>query len=81
MSTAALSRRLAVDVHLPLAAAAASRALPFTVVVIDRADIAEVYGQRLVLVRPDGHVAWRADDLPEDAGVLIDHVRGGGPAP
>jgi 2-polyprenyl-6-methoxyphenol hydroxylase-like FAD-dependent oxidoreductase len=64
----------------PLAAAAAARKLPLKEVAIDRADIAEVYGRRLVLVRPDGHVAWRADGLPEDAGILVDHVRGGEPA-
>jgi hypothetical protein len=27
-------------------------------------------------VRPDGHVAWRSDRLPEDAAALIDRVRG-----
>jgi hypothetical protein len=27
-------------------------------------------------VRPDGHVAWRADDPPADARALIDVVRG-----
>ena len=34
------------------------------------------YERRLVLVRPDGHVAWRADAEPADAGALIDTVRG-----
>jgi hypothetical protein len=29
-----------------------------------------------VLVRPDGHVAWRSDREPDDAGALIDLVRG-----
>ena len=33
------------------------------------------YQCRLVLVRPDGHVAWRADQEPADAGALIDVVR------
>jgi glutathione S-transferase len=43
-----------------------------------RADVeaARLYGCRLVLVRPDGHVAWRADAPPADAGALIDRVRG-----
>jgi 2-polyprenyl-6-methoxyphenol hydroxylase-like FAD-dependent oxidoreductase len=40
---------------------AASAALPFS---------------RLVLSRPDQHVAWRGDSLPSDPLALIDHVRG-----
>jgi 2-polyprenyl-6-methoxyphenol hydroxylase-like FAD-dependent oxidoreductase len=35
-----------------------------------------VYQRRLVLVRPDGHVAWRADAVPDDAGKILDRVRG-----
>jgi hypothetical protein len=38
--------------------------------------IAQLYGRRLVLVRPDGHVAWRCDDLPADSLALADRVRG-----
>lgn len=30
----------------------------------------------LVLVRPDGHVAWRGDVCPDDALNLIDRARG-----
>jgi len=29
-----------------------------------------------VLVRPDGHVAWRGHEPPADAAGLIDRVRG-----
>ena len=60
----------------PLASAAAARGVPLTVVALDNTDVAEIYERRLVLVRPDGHVAWRADALPEDAGRLIDRVCG-----
>lgn len=35
-----------------------------------------VYGADYVLVRPDGHVAWRNDTLPDNAGHVIDIVRG-----
>ena len=34
------------------------------------------YGSELVLVRPDQHVAWCADEAPVDARALIDRVRG-----
>jgi hypothetical protein len=39
-----------------------------------------VYGADYVLVRPDGHVAWRGDAPPADAGDVIDTVRGSGNA-
>jgi hypothetical protein len=39
-------------------------------------EAAGLYGRRLVLVRPDGHVAWRGDRLPEDSEGLIDTARG-----
>src|SRR5262245_22389984 len=59
--------------------AAAAVELPLTVQRIASAAIAELYGRRLVLVRPDGHVAWRGDAIPERPGDLIDTVRGAGP--
>ncbi len=34
------------------------------------------YGADLVLVRPDQHIAWCADQIPGDARALIDRVRG-----
>jgi hypothetical protein len=42
----------------------------------DIPQLSHTYNTRLVLVRPDGHVAWRADDLPGDAGLVLDVVRG-----
>jgi 2-polyprenyl-6-methoxyphenol hydroxylase-like FAD-dependent oxidoreductase len=59
-----------------LAKAAARRGMPFAVVDIADPKIAALYERRLVLVRPDGHVAWRDDVPPADALVLIDRVRG-----
>ena len=37
----------------------------------------ELYARDLVLVRPDGHVAWRGDAGPDDALAVVDRVRGG----
>jgi len=59
-----------------LVAAAAARRVPLKIVDIDNRDIAALYERKLVLVRPDGPVAWRADASPDDASVLIDRVRG-----
>ena len=59
--------------------AAARRNVPLRVHRIDHPAGAALYGRALVLVRPDGHVAWRADSEPEDSLQLIDIVRGAGP--
>ena len=59
-----------------LTAAAAARGMPLSVVNIAKPDVARLYAKKLVLVRPDGHVAWRGDALPGDAANLIDRVRG-----
>ncbi len=55
---------------------AAARGMPLVVADIDLDEAAAIYQKRLVLVRPDGHVAWRADVLPPDVGALLDRVRG-----
>ena len=62
-----------------LAAAAEQRGVPLTVADVDHAEAAAIYAKPLVLVRPDGHVAWRGDDVPDDPVALIDRVRGGAP--
>jgi hypothetical protein len=59
-----------------LTQAAAERGVPLEVVDVDERGIAQLYGARLVLVRPDGHVAWRADSCPADAATVIGRVRG-----
>ncbi len=64
----------------PLASAAARPGLPLDVVALDEPTIAALYQRKLVLVRPDGHVAWRGDALPRNASELIDRVRGAGVA-
>jgi hypothetical protein len=61
-----------------IVAAAAARRVPLKIVDIESRDIAKLYERKLVLVRPDGHVAWRDDARPDDAFALIDRVRGAG---
>jgi hypothetical protein len=53
-----------------------SRNLPLEVVDIADPAIADLYERSLVLVRPDGHSAWRGDRLPADLSSLIDTIRG-----
>ncbi|BAZ40792.1 monooxygenase FAD-binding protein [Calothrix sp. NIES-4101] len=59
-----------------LAQACQERGVPFTHQQIHNPEIAQLYDRTFVLVRPDGHVAWRGDTLPENPGALIDRVRG-----
>ena len=58
--------------------AAEQRKVPLTCIELTEPSVLAAYERRLVLVRPDGHVAWRADEAPADAGALIDVVRGQG---
>ena len=62
----------------PFEAAAEERKVPFTVHRIDNPAAASLYARKLVLVRPDGHVAWRGEATPKNAGAVIDTVRGAG---
>lgn len=56
--------------------AAAARGVPLDIVRIDERLVADAYEAGLVLVRPDGHVAWRGAEVPEDAIRVVDVVRG-----
>jgi hypothetical protein len=54
--------------------------LPLQVIALNQPEILELYECRLVLVRPDGHVAWRSDEVPAHPKTLLDQVRGATPA-
>jgi 2-polyprenyl-6-methoxyphenol hydroxylase-like FAD-dependent oxidoreductase len=56
--------------------AAKARGVPLKVEDIGNAEAAALYERRLVLVRPDGHVAWRGDGIGPEAGRVMDTVRG-----
>jgi 2-polyprenyl-6-methoxyphenol hydroxylase-like FAD-dependent oxidoreductase len=69
----------AIDVGA-LTSAAVARKVPFTVLDVqpDDNDLPAIYREKLVLSRPDQHVAWRGDALPPDPERLIDLIRGAG---
>ncbi len=70
----------AVDVGALMSAAAASN-VPLVLLDVepDENDLPVIYREKLVLSRPDQHVAWRGDALPPDPAQLIDLIRGAGP--
>lgn len=62
-----------------LAGAFARRGVPFVVERIKDDGIATIYEMPLVLVRPDGHVAWRGTTI-DDPELIVEVVRGAGAA-
>jgi len=56
---------------------AGARNLPLSVVDIDDENTRDIYGCDLVLIRPDGHIAWRGSVIGEDHASLLDSVAGG----
>jgi 2-polyprenyl-6-methoxyphenol hydroxylase-like FAD-dependent oxidoreductase len=67
------------DVHRALEAARIVR-IPLTIAKPDVREIADLYQARYALIRPDQHVAWRADQLPQQAAKLFEVVAGRGPS-
>jgi len=65
----------AVDVSA-IVAAAARAGVPLSVIDVDADNRPPVYKHKLLLARPDLHVAWRGDAPPADVTALIDLVRG-----
>ena len=51
---------------------------PLAVVRLDEPHLRTVYERSLLLLRPDLHVAWRGDRLPEDAGAVAAMATGYG---
>jgi hypothetical protein len=59
-----------------LLAAARQRGVPLAVLDISPEEAGPVYNRALVISRPDQHVAWRGNAVPDDALSLIDRLRG-----
>ena len=62
------------------ASAAAARNMTMTVCAPGDPRLPDLYGARYALIRPDQHVAWRGDRIPDDVESLLDRVSGGQPA-
>ena len=58
-----------------IVSAAKQRSVPLEVITCNEPDVVKAYERKLVLVRPDGHVAWRGDDIA-DASKTVDIARG-----
>ena len=59
-----------------MAEAAADRHIPFKTLRVKMPEARQLYECDLALIRPDQHVAWRGDRLPEDCGNLLARVTG-----
>ena len=59
-----------------LQVAAAEQGMPLVVLDVEAAEVPAAYRHRLVLSRPDQHVAWRGDGLPADVAALVAQLRG-----
>jgi hypothetical protein len=57
---------------------ARQRGVPFTLLDLDPEAGDGLYRHRLLISRPDQHVAWRGDEPPADPPVLVDRLRGAG---
>lgn len=69
--------RFDLDVDLSgLKEAAERRGVPLRTLDLPGGDKRDIYGCKLVLSRPDQHVAWRGDAQPENPSELVDLVRG-----
>ena len=59
-----------------LTEAATKAGMPVSVLDVDAEGAATLFAHKLLLARPDQHVAWRGDSVPDDATALVDQLRG-----
>ncbi len=55
---------------------AAQRGIPLTLLAPGDARVHDAYDARFALIRPDQHVAWRGNRIPDAAGALLERVAG-----
>ena len=56
--------------------AANEKGVPLCVLDISGEEVNALYNRKLILSRPDQHIAWRGDELPENPVGLIETIRG-----
>jgi hypothetical protein len=54
--------------------------MPLKIVDIRDDHARTLYERDLVLIRPDHHVAWRGNTVPDRPGAILDRIRGAAPA-
>ena len=52
------------------------RGIPLTILDVGLTEARALYGRDLALIRPDQHIAWRGDVLPDDVDALLAKVTG-----
>jgi hypothetical protein len=57
-------------------ASAARRGIPVKLLDITVPGAIDIYRKKLVLSRPDQHVAWRGDEVPTDLSTVLDCISG-----
>ena len=60
----------------PLILAAGDKGVPLCILDISGQEVKALYDRKLILSRPDQHIAWRGDEIPENPIALIDIIRG-----
>jgi 2-polyprenyl-6-methoxyphenol hydroxylase-like FAD-dependent oxidoreductase len=60
-----------------LVSVAVARRIPIGVADVPDADVRDLYGCDLALIRPDQHVAWQGDEVPTDTDALLNRIVGG----
>jgi 2-polyprenyl-6-methoxyphenol hydroxylase-like FAD-dependent oxidoreductase len=60
--------------------AAAREGVPLKMLAPSDRGLADLYQARFALIRPDQHVAWRGNRIPDDPRAVLDVVRGRAPA-
>jgi 2-polyprenyl-6-methoxyphenol hydroxylase-like FAD-dependent oxidoreductase len=71
-----LSFREADDETQALTKAAAKRRVPLKLIALTMPAARELYGRDLAIIRPDQHVGWRGNRLPEDCDALVARLTG-----